>query len=185
MLAHLGSINIAFELFIDYFYYLLVVTVSNLVSIYSFLVVSLFFCKQRHQHITNKHYSQCLFRKQVLFYLFLFIFDMSSLLALLLQMFADGVIIHKKTTSAEYTTGVFYLVYCSRCIVLPLIRVMESTLRAEIKSRFRRLSSFTRSSSGNTDNHMIDEDPDIAFLSSSQNNLLVCAILTGIDLTLI
>lgn len=139
MLKHNGSIHLTLNMISASSFYIILMLISNTVSIGSFVVVFSHFCKQSHQ-VSNREFSKSLFRKQVLFYFFLFLFDMSNLLGLILQMFKDGPFIRKKTTDSEYATGVLYLTYCSRTIVLPLIRVLESSLMAEIKFRVRKVS---------------------------------------------
>jgi hypothetical protein len=73
-----------------------------------------------------------------------------------------------------------YILFWSRTIINPILRIFESQFLAQLSHNFNRLTGKGPKKNLNT----IEDDPDIVFLSSSLNNLLVCGLLKGIDLCL-
>lgn len=72
----------------------------------------------------------------------------------------------------------FYMWYLLRGTVLPFLRLLEPQLQNQIRNIINCRKVKT--------NQRIDEDdPNIAFLSSNLNNMLVCGILKGINNTLV
>lgn len=101
----------------------------------------------------------------------------------------------------QYQTVALYM-FLLRGVVIPLIRFTEPQFFQPIVNCLRRLVLRTRKLTpeqqrdldNNADSqenslknylkHFVQDDPDIAFLSSSLNNLLVCGILKGINFSL-
>ena len=182
MLDHHGSLHITFEEVAYPYFYLELLFSAAAVTTACFVAVLYSYIKMSGSMTSSSDVSRSIFRKQLVYFFFLNLFDFAHLISIILSSFEfQGL----ASTTVKRYEGMFFLIFSSRSIVLPLIRGLESTILNQCISRVKKVFKVKgHESCSDREEKISAEDPDIAFLCSSQNNLLVCSILTGINMTL-
>lgn len=78
--------------------------------------------------------------------------------------------------------GTLYFMFMSRGVLLPILRWTEPLFWSQLVHNYKRLTS-NKTNKSFAENSQAFDDPNIVFLSSSLNNMLVCGILKGISLS--
>jgi hypothetical protein len=123
----------------------------------------------------SKHIRNEIFRKYVIYFLVLNIMELPNVIVVYLRWHAMKKGLHK--TELEFEAK-FYCWYTFRGTVLPILRLIEPQLASQIRQ------IFLCKKAKNGGKHVQSDDPNIAFLSSNLNNMLVCGILKGVNMTL-
>ena len=138
-----------------------------------------------------------IFQKQVLYFIVLNIMEFPNTVVIYIRwkMIKDGIGLTPPWLKAQ---AWFYGWFVARGTVLSLLRLIEPSFRNQLKEfcmdciscfkcRSNKASMVTRSTIQSGTTALMEreaDDPNIAFLSSSLNNMLVCGVLKGINLSL-
>lgn len=181
MLKQNASIRTAYHFFRDR-YYVPILVINSLISFWSFGAIAKFYLRQGKESNTNIGIRKSMIRKQVLFYVLVNIFEIAHLANTLSMKFEQLKLFGGAFESLGRINGACFLIFELRVCILPLVRFLEPTLLKQAK--YTVLYYFCcQSKALKKREKLSDEDPDIMFISSTQNNLLVCSILTGISLS--
>jgi hypothetical protein len=131
----------------------------------------------------NKDVKALIFRRQILYFLALLILETPYAMFVLIKLYflikGDTSFIKRYETENAIMTGL----YIGRGIVLSLIRLSEPQFLTKLRNFFNNEQAEKSISIRSADQASLiqNDDPNIAFLSSSLNNMLVCGILKGIN----
>ena len=122
-----------------------------------------------------------IFKKQMIYFMVLNFMELPHTIVIWLRyvMMNTGKGFDKDDLMVE---AKYYVWFTFRGTVLPMLRLIEPTFVHQLKNLGRSLFCLKKKQ---PENEVEDyDDPNIAFLSSNLNNMLVCGILKGINLSL-
>ena len=132
LLKNNASLHYAFELWNDIPYIVLMI-VNSSISLISLIIVCYYYYKGGNTNKCNKDVFKGIVRKQLLFYFVFNVMELCHILTALVEYLQFDLLANYEK-NGKFLVGFFFNVFMSRCVVLPLIRLLEPSLLKQVRN---------------------------------------------------